>query len=53
MIILRGFLFKDNINKYTKRVRINGILTSWKLKLYVKDNDNFFNDSVEDNVPFK
>ena len=54
MIILRGFLFKDNRNKYTQRVRINRILTNCiKLKLYEKDDENFFNDIVEDNVPFK
>lgn len=49
MIILRGFSFKDNRNKYTQRIRSNGILTNCiKLKLYEK----FFNDIVEDNVPF-
>lgn len=53
MIILRGFLFKDNRNKYTQRIRINGILTNCiKLKLYEKDDEKFFNDIVEDNVPF-
>lgn len=49
----KGFLVRDNRNKYTQRVRVNGILTNCiKLKLYEKDDDNFFNDIVEDNVPF-
>ena len=53
MIIRRGFLFKDNRNKYTQRIRINGILTNCiKLKLYEKDDENFFSETVEDNVPF-
>ena len=53
MIILRGFSFKDNRNKYTQRIRINRILTNCiKLKLYEKDDENFFSETVEDNVPF-
>ena len=53
MIILRGFLFKDNRNKYTQRIRINRILTNCiKLKLYEKDDENFFSETVEDIVPF-
>ena len=49
----KGFLIRDNRNKYTQRVRLNGILTNCiKLKLYEKDDDNFFNESVEDNAPF-
>ena len=53
MIILRGFLFKDNRDKYTQRVRINRILTNCiKLNLYEKDDENFFSETVEDNVPF-
>ena len=52
-LVEKGFLFRDNRNKYTQRVRVNGILTNCiKLKLYEKDDDNFFNEIVEDNVPF-
>lgn len=48
-----GFLFRDSRNKYTQRVRINGILTNCiKLKLYDKEDENFFNEVAEDNVPF-
>ena len=49
----KGFLFRDNRNKYTQRVRVNGILTNCiKLRLYEKDDDNFFNEVVKENVPF-
>lgn len=49
----RGFLFRDSRNKYTQRVRINGILTNCiKLKLYAKEDENFFNEVAEENVPF-
>lgn len=48
-----GFLLKDNRNKYTQRVRVNGILTNCiKLKLYDKSAENFENEITDDNVPF-
>lgn len=49
----KGFLIRDNRNKYTQRVRVNGILTNCiKLMIYEKNDEKFFNESVEDNVPF-
>ena len=52
-LVEKGFLFKDSRNKYTQRVRINGVLTNCvKVKLYDNDEDDFFNEVSQDNVPF-
>lgn len=51
VLVKKGFLFRENRNKYIQRVRVNGILINCiNLKLYEKDDDNFFNEIVKDNL---